>query len=89
MRFEWNPEKNERLKDERNISFERIVIAIESDCVVDIIEHHARGNQYLILLDIDSYIWVVPTVINNDAFFLKTAFPSRKYTKIYLPEARL
>lgn len=89
MRFEWDEAKNERLKDDRNISFERIVIAIESDCVVDIIEHHARDNQYLILVDIDSYVWVVPVVINNTTFFLKTAFPSRKYTKIYLPEAKL
>jgi len=35
------------------------------------------------ILDIDSYAVVVPFVEVEDEIFLKTAFPSRKYTKLY------
>ena len=29
------------------------------------------------------YIWIVPYVVEKDCIFLKTLFPSRKYTKEY------
>ena len=37
--FSWDPEKNEKLKAERNISFEEIVFYIERGQVLDILEH--------------------------------------------------
>jgi len=92
MTFDWDREKNDRLIKERNISFERIVIAIESGYVVDILEHHNQKkykDQILILIEIDSYIWVVPTIMDKDSFFMKTAYPSRKFTALYLPETQL
>jgi hypothetical protein len=36
--FEWNEEKNEKLKNGRNISFEIIVSQIELGHLIDIIE---------------------------------------------------
>ena len=91
MRFDWDEEKNERLKKERNVSFERVVISIESGNLLDILEHPNQkdhSGQMLILIKIDDYAWVVPSLMKEDVFFFKTAFPSRKYTQIYLPEAR-
>ncbi|MDO8477825.1 MAG: toxin, partial [Candidatus Rokubacteria bacterium] len=38
-RFRWNPEKNEALKAEPGISFERIVLAIEDGDVLDVLRH--------------------------------------------------
>ena len=35
------------------------------------------------------YIWVVPYVETKDEIFLKTMFPSRKYTKLYNKERSL
>jgi len=35
------------------------------------------------ILEIDNYAIVVPSVENENEIFLKTAFPSRKYTKRY------
>ncbi len=87
MIFDWNEEKNTQLKKERNISFERVVVAIEEDGILDILEHPNQQkykNQYLIILEIDLYAYVVPAVVNEECWFLKTIFPSRKYTKIYL-----
>jgi len=35
------------------------------------------------ILEIENYAIIVPFVENDKAIFLKTAFPSRKYTKRY------
>ncbi|MCD4716702.1 MAG: BrnT family toxin [Desulfobacterales bacterium] len=79
----WNPEKNEILKRERGISFEEIAYLIESDQMIGIEENPGHPNQKMYILEIDNYAIVVPYVENNDEIFLKTAFPSRKYTKKY------
>jgi hypothetical protein len=91
MIFNWNEEKNNQLKKERKISFERIVIAIEEGEILDILDHPNKGkygNQILIIVNIDSYAYIVPTVCRNEEYFLKTIYPSRKYTDLYLPEKR-
>ena len=35
------------------------------------------------ILEIENYAVIVPFVETDDEIFLKTAFPSRKYTKRY------
>ena len=79
----WDPDKNEILKRERGISFEEIAYLIESDQVIGIEENPGYSNQKMYVLEIDNYAIIVPYVENNDDIFLKTAFPSRKYTKKY------
>ncbi len=79
----WNPEKNELLKRERGISFEEIAYLIESGQVIGIEENPGHLNQKMYILEIENYAIVVPYVESNDEIFLKTAFPSRKYTKKY------
>ena len=44
MIFDWNNEKNIMLKRDRNISFERIIVAIEQDNLLDILEHPNKEN---------------------------------------------
>ena len=78
MIFDWNNEKNMMLKRDRNISFERIIVAIEQDNLLDILEHPNKEkypNQLLLLVEIDRYVYVVPCVLENDVCFLKTIFP--------------
>jgi len=36
------------------------------------------------ILDIDNYVYLVPYVEKENTLVLKTVFPSRKFTKIYL-----
>jgi uncharacterized DUF497 family protein len=79
--FNWSHEKNELLKAERGISFEEIVLLIESEHILGIEENPARPNQKIYILEIQNYAFVVPFVENQNEIFLKTAFPSRKYTK--------
>jgi len=54
---------------------------------LDILEHPNKekySNQLLLLVEIDRYVYVVPCILENDVCFLKTIFPSRKYTARYL-----
>jgi uncharacterized DUF497 family protein len=79
----WNSEKNEILKKERGISFEEIAYLIENGQVIGIEENPGRPNQKIYVLEIDKYAIIVPCVESDDEIFLKTAFPSRKYSKKY------
>ena len=79
----WSSEKNEILKTRRGISFEEIAYLIESGQILGIEENPGRSNQKIYILEIESYAVVVPFIEKDDEIFLKTAFPSRKYTKRY------
>ena len=85
--YAWNPEKNDLLKEERNISFEDVVLNIQLGNEVDIYDHpnqdHYPGQKISVVL-IGSYAYLVPFVENEDEIFLKTIIPSRKATKQYL-----
>jgi uncharacterized DUF497 family protein len=79
--FNWNAEKNEILKQERGLSFEEIVYLIESGHILGVEENPSRPGQKLYILEIENYAVVVPNVETENEIFLKTAFPSRKYSK--------
>jgi hypothetical protein len=85
--FRWNVEKNETLTSERGISFESIVVAIESGGVLDILAHPNQSKypgQRVLVVSSDNYAYLVPFVEEEDYFFLKTVIPSRKATRDYL-----
>ncbi|VEN74313.1 conserved hypothetical protein [Candidatus Desulfarcum epimagneticum] len=84
MRYlNWNPEKNEKIKRERGISFEEIAYLIASGRIVGIEENPSRPNQKIYILEMDGYAVIVPFVEDDYGIFLKTAFRSRKYTQKY------
>jgi uncharacterized DUF497 family protein len=85
--FNWNDEKNSRLKKERDISFEEIVMLIEDGNILDILVHHNKeryGNQQIFVVKAGDYAYLVPFVENEKEIFLKTIIPSRKATLRYL-----
>jgi len=85
--FRWSPEKNEALRKGRGISFESIVVAIESGGLLDILTHPNQAKyprQRVLVVASDSYAYLVPFVEEADYFFLKTVIPSRKATRDYL-----
>jgi len=79
----WSYAKNEILKTKRGISFEEIAYLIESGQILGIEENPGRPDQKIYILEIASYAVIVPFVEKGNEIFLKTAFPSRKYTKRY------
>ena len=84
MRYlNWSSEKNEILKQKRGISFEEIAYLIESGQILGIEENPGRPNQKICVLEIENYAVIVPFIEKDNEIFLKTAFPSRKYTKRY------
>lgn len=85
--FRWSSEKNEALRSERGVSFESIVIAVESGGLLDILAHPNAAKypkQRILVVACDNYAYLVPFVEEEDYFFLKTVIPSRKATKEYL-----
>lgn len=75
----WDALKNERLKKARGASFEDLI----NSKLIKIMKNPKRVNQNIMLFEYKKYIWVVPFVEEKDYYFLKTLFPSRKYTKIF------
>ncbi len=89
--YRWNYEKNESLKAERGIGFERVIMHIERGDVLDVVDHPNKAkypNQQILVVEIDSYVYLVPFVENDDGRFLKTIIPSRKATRDYLGDAK-
>ncbi len=81
MVIRWNEDKNKLLKKERGIGFETILSMIEEGKIVDILMHPTKQHQKYFFFLIKDYIYCVPFVEREDEIFLKTIFPSRKYTK--------
>lgn len=90
--YKFPIEKNQWLLEERGISFESIIAAIENDQLLDVIYHPNQSKyprQKMYVLQIDNYVYLVPFVEKNEeTIFLKTAFASRKATKFYIKGGR-
>ena len=85
--FDWSTEKNRQLIEQRGISFERVVVAIEQGGLVDVLEHPNQDRypgQMIYVVEAEEYIHLVPFVTQTDGTrFLKTIIPSRKATRDY------
>ena len=89
MRYEWDPQKNERLKAERGISFEKILFHLARGDVWKIADHPDQENysgQKIYFVVVEEYIYLVPHIVEKDYIFLKTIIPSRKAMKAYRKE---
>ena len=86
--YDFSIEKNKQIMEERGISFEEIIAALENGQLLDIIINpntELYAHQKIFVLNINEYIYLVPFVYKNpNEIFLKTIFPSRKLTKRYL-----
>jgi hypothetical protein len=78
-KFRWNEEKNKLLKEERGVSFAEIL----DSTFLGAEKHCSRKNQMVLLYEYKKYVWVVPCIVEDKYIFLKTMFPSRKYTKMF------
>lgn len=84
----WNSKKNALLRANRNISFEKIVAQIEMGGLLNVVEHHnpiKYPAQRILIVAIESYVYLVPFVQSDTEVMLKTIYPSRKATRKYLP----
>jgi len=77
--FRWDEDENKFLKQERGVSFEEIL----DSKFIGAERHPTRKNQMVLKFEYKKYIWIIPCVIEDKFIFLKTIFPSRKYTKMF------
>lgn len=85
--YDWNEQKNTKLKLERDISFEAIVDAINQGNLLDTLEHPNKlkyRNQKIYFVKVEEYVHLVPFVEDKEKIFLKTIIPSRRATRKYL-----
>lgn len=86
--YEFSAEKNQQLINERGISFEEVIAAIEEGALLDILPHFnptKYAHQEIYVININEYVYVVPFIRKDkNTIFLKTIFPHRKLTKQYL-----
>ena len=84
--YRRDEKKNEQLKRLRGISFEDVVLAIESGGLLDVLEHpnsRRYPKQKVFVVAVTEYVFLVPHVEEVEHIFLKTIIPSRKATRDY------
>lgn len=90
--IKFNEEKNQLLKVTRGVSFEDVQNAIETEDLIDDLTHSSKRypRQRVYVVNIKGYVYAVPYVINEEKqeIFLKTIYPSRRLTKLYLIRLR-
>jgi len=89
MKYDWNSDKNEWLKKNRNISFEQIIFHLSQGEVWRVAEHPDQEKypgQRIYFVVVEKYVYLVPHIMQKDSIFLKTIIPSRKATKDYVKE---
>lgn len=84
----FSQEKNQLLKATRAVSFEEIRESIIDGHLLANIAYPSkqRPSQRMYVVKIGHYTYAVPYVINvkKNEVFLKTAYPSRALTRIYI-----
>lgn len=78
-KWRYGVAKNKVLKIYRNYCFEDL----DRHNILKIDDHPKRVNQNRMFILVAGDVWVVPFIENDDHLFLKTMYPSRKYTKLY------
>ena len=85
--YKQDHEKNEKLKAERGVGFEQIIMHVQRGDLIDVVEHPNQSkypNQQMLVVKIKEYAYLVPFVKDEEGKFLKTIIPSRKATREYL-----
>lgn len=89
VHFDWDPKKNDFLKETRNVCFEAVVVHLgRGDLwrVADHLDQTKYPGQKLFFVIIDEYIHIVPFEERGEVIWLVTIIPSRKATKRYLED---
>jgi len=93
LRINFSDEKNEVLKATRGIGFDDVVDHIISGDLLDDMQHPRsdKKHQRLYVVMVEKYAYVVPYVIDQEKkeIFLKTIYPSRKFTKLYVKKGKI
>lgn len=82
--FYWDAHKNEKLIQERAISFEAIVWSVQSGGLLEILDHpnpRKYPGQKIFVVQAHEYVYLVPFLEKGEEIRLITIIPSRKALK--------
>lgn len=80
MNISWNEEKNNKLKQQRDVSFDELIC--DGD-IIDVIDNPAYKNQEKLIISYKGYVYAVPYIVDGNGIFLKTLYPSRELYNTY------
>ena len=89
--YRWDVAKNNKLIQERGVSFEEVLLAIERGHLLDIIENPNQekySGQKVFVIERNRYFCALPLIYREGDIFLRTLIPTRKLTKRYLGRKR-
>jgi uncharacterized DUF497 family protein len=82
MQFIFDKEKNLKLFQERGITFEQAIEIIAEGGVLLDFKHpniEQYPNQRVMVININSYPYCIPYVMDDKKIVLKTVFPDRRF----------
>jgi len=83
----YDEKKALKLKAERGVCFEDVIAAIENKSLLGVIPNKNQTTypgQHILIVQIGEYVYQVPCKQDKNLLILKTVFPSRKFTKLFL-----
>lgn len=84
----FSEEKNQLLKATRGIGFDEVIVLLKRGDLLADKKHIGKShpNQRIYVIRLGKYAYAIPYVINpqTNEVFLKTIYPSRKLTKLYI-----
>ena len=83
--LEWDEKKSQITKQKHGKSLEEIALHIRAGKAVAFFEHPNQKKypgQWLIVLDLEGYPWVVPCEFRGNKLRLVTAFPNRNFKNL-------
>ncbi len=87
MEFSWSADKDAKLRAEREISFDEIVIALQAGQLLATRKHHHAdrfAHQEIYFVEVRGYVYMVPFIRDKEWVFLKTVIPTRKGVREFL-----
>lgn len=87
IKFRFSKDKEALLRETRGIELEEISRILEQDIVLDTFTHPTRENQKVFIIKYKEDVLLVPCVPEEeDQWFIKTAFPDRRYRNLLTKE---
>ena len=89
MKFDFSEEKNRQLFEIRGVTFYQAIEAISEKGVLLDFEHPNQERyprQRVFVIEMEGYSYCVPYVTDGDTLYLKTLYPSRKFSHLLKEE---
>ena len=85
MEFIFDEAKDQKLFEERGVTFQQVIEAIAEGQVLLDTAHPNTGkypHQRLMVVVLNDYTYCVPYLQDDDQIVLKTIYPDRRYKKL-------